>query len=290
MVPEPDVLHGEVVLLQILRRQVVVRRELLLFHLSQSIGKPCVLNILLQVRLLGHDLVGNDLEFLHDGGINSPSDNVCSDQEQNRRCRNPPIGPDGKENRRDACDAIEAHDRFQDPELSGDVRISGAENHPSLYKEDFIEVEPGAEDPPAEEQGGQQRQMHPGGRGDGPVSGRDEKERSPDKVDKSCGRQRDQKDEFEPSVQVEEKGELKDIEAHILSEERIRDTEGSRIQEQQKIFPLVDSAHRRENTEENRSRENQHLEGSRGNVPQRDRKRSHRIREAGFTGKSQCQP
>ena len=42
MVPQPDVLHGEVVLLQVLRRQILLRRELLLLDLGQAVGEARV--------------------------------------------------------------------------------------------------------------------------------------------------------------------------------------------------------------------------------------------------------
>ena len=71
MVPQPDVLDGEVVLLEVLRRQVLLRRELLLLDLGEAVGQARVLDVLLQVGFLGDDLVGDDLEFLDEGGVDA---------------------------------------------------------------------------------------------------------------------------------------------------------------------------------------------------------------------------
>ena len=81
-------------------------------------------------------------------------------------------------------------------------------------------------------------------------------------------------DELQPAVDVEEKGELEDIEADILLEERVGDAEGGRIQEEEEVFPLGGAVGGGEKTDEERSHEDQDLEEARFHLPEGDAERS----------------
>ena len=153
MVPEPDVLHGEVVLLQVLRRQILLRRELLLLDLGQAVGKARIADVLLQVGGFGDDLVGNDLKFLDEGGVDPPAQDGHGDEKENRRRRNPPVRTEGEENRGDPGEGVEPHHEFQDPELGGHVGVARAENHPPFRKEEIVEVKPGRRRRPRKRRG-----------------------------------------------------------------------------------------------------------------------------------------
>ena len=174
MVPEPDVLHGQVVLLQVLRRQIILRRELLLLDLGQPVGEARIADVLLQVRRLGNDLVRNDLKFLDEGWIDPPAEDGHGDEKENRRRRNPPVRTEGEEDRGEPGEGVEPHHQFQDPELRGHVGVTRAENHPPFRKEQIVEVKPGAEDAPEKEEGNEKREMNACRRGNLPDPGRDE--------------------------------------------------------------------------------------------------------------------
>ncbi len=72
---------------------------------------------------------------------------------------------------------------------------------------------------------------------------------------------------------MEQKGELEDVEADILLEERVGDAEGGRIQEEQEVFPLGGAVGGGEKAEEERSHEDQDLEEARFHLLEGDAER-----------------
>ena len=115
MVPQPDVLDGEVVLLEVLCRQVLLRRKLLLLDLGEAVGEARVTDVLLQVGGFGDDLVGNDLEFLDEGRVDPPSQDRYGDEQEDRRRRKTPVRAEGEEERGETGEGVESHHEFQDP-------------------------------------------------------------------------------------------------------------------------------------------------------------------------------
>ena len=76
VVPQPDVLDGAVVLLQVFRRQHFVHREFLGLHPVEAVGMPGRAYVAFDVGRLRHQLVGNHVELLQKRRIGVHPDGV----------------------------------------------------------------------------------------------------------------------------------------------------------------------------------------------------------------------
>ena len=73
-VPQADIFEGRLVLAQILKRQRLLRRELPLLDVLETIGQASVANVEVDVRLLLDDLVRGHLVPLNPARVDDPAE------------------------------------------------------------------------------------------------------------------------------------------------------------------------------------------------------------------------
>ena len=92
MVPEADILDGQVIAPQVFPGQAFLRRKFPVFAWS-SADRPCrvYLMFLFEEGLLQDDFVGHDLESLHQRRINSRPHDQHDQESRHSHSRNPPV-------------------------------------------------------------------------------------------------------------------------------------------------------------------------------------------------------
>ena len=81
MIPEADILDGQIVPPEVLSGQVLLGRELRLVDPVKPVGLASEGDVVGDVGTLGHDLVGGDTESLDEARIKAEADNARADQQ-----------------------------------------------------------------------------------------------------------------------------------------------------------------------------------------------------------------
>ena len=104
MIPEADILDGQLVPPQVFASQALFGGEFLVFDGIQAIGQAGVLDVLLQVGLFQDDFVGRYFKFLDQGRIDPRSDNQHGQKDRHAHCRDPPVPAESESQNRKAAE------------------------------------------------------------------------------------------------------------------------------------------------------------------------------------------
>ena len=261
VVPEADVLDREVVAAQILAGQVLLGGEVPLLDVVELVGQARVLDVPLDVGPLEDDLVGDDLELLHEGRVNPPAENEegrddTDGHDGDQRLADKGIGDD-----RRPAERGDDHEGLEDPELGRHVGVARAEDDPALGEQDLVEREPRPEDTPEEKERHEDQQVPLRPRRQAEDLRRPDDHGLADDVDHGRGDEGEEVQTDEPAEDVAQQGKLEDVEPDVLPEEGVVHPEGRGVDVQQQVLPLIGPGERGKQAEQKGDCQDQELQG-----------------------------
>ena len=139
MIPEADVLDGQLVAPQVFQGQGVLGGEFPVLDGVQPVGHAGVLSYLFQVRLLQDDLVGGYFKSLDERRVDSRPDDQDGEEGAHSYGWNPPVPAKKHGEDRQAAQSGDDDQNFQHEELGVYVRVPGPEDHSPLRIQHLIQ-------------------------------------------------------------------------------------------------------------------------------------------------------
>ena len=236
MVPQPDVLDGEAVAIEGGRGQPVLGGKILLLDPVEAVGLPGHPDVVLDVRPLGLQLVWRHLEALEEGGVDAEPAYPDHGQHHEARHQEAPAAATDLEH---AGRRAEERDRGEGPqsrEGGVDVGVGSAKDHAARRVEKLVAVEPEADGPEDQGEGGQAQEVIAGAHRHAGALGRQHQAAQ----EHIGGNAQDEGAHHEgqgPAVDEAPEGQLEDEEGEVAPEEGICHAERRGIEIAQEHVP-----------------------------------------------------
>ena len=220
VVPQPDVLDGEAVALERGRRELLLGGELLLLDRGEPVGLPGHANVVLDVRPLGHQLVGGDLEALEERRPHADAPRPRHSEHHQPGHEKAPAGPRDLEQAGTRAEEGEGGEGAQHGQGGVHVGVRRAEDHPARRIDELEAIQPEAHRAQEKEHGAQGEEMGASARGEA-RSLRGEDEAPEEDVGGHAQEQRADDEGHGSAVEKAPQRQVEDEESNVATEERI---------------------------------------------------------------------
>ena len=210
--------------------------ELLLLDRGEPVGLPGHAYVVLDVRPLGHQLVGSDLEALEQRRPHSEAAGPRHSQHDQPGHEKAPAGPSDLEQASACAEKSESGERAQHGKGGVHIRVRRAEHHPARRVDELVAVQPEAHGAQQKEHGAQSEKMGAGARGEArALRGQDE---APEQdVGAHAQEQRADDQGNRSAVEKAPEGQVEDEEGDVAAEEGIGAAEGRAVEVAQHHVP-----------------------------------------------------
>jgi len=236
VVPEADVLDGEAVALEGRRRQAVLGGEVLLLDHLEPVRLARHADVVLDVRPLGDQLVGRDLEALEQRRPDAQAPRPHHTEDHQARHQEAPPRPRDLEDARDRAEEGQRRERAEGRQRRVDVGVRGAEHHAAGREDQLVAVEPEPQGAKEQEDRTQSQEVRARARRQPrPLGGQHQAPQQD--VGRHAQEQRADDEGHRPPVEKAPERQPEDEEGEVLAEEGVRGAEGRGVDIAQHQLP-----------------------------------------------------